>query len=42
VPDLRIAAVAERHQVTVLHDDAGYKIVGGVTGQVGGPSSSVP
>jgi predicted nucleic acid-binding protein len=32
-PDLVIAAVAERHQVTLLHYDAGYDLIAGITGQ---------
>ena len=33
LPDLLIAAVAEREQVTVLHYDADYEIIAKVTGQ---------
>ena len=33
LPDLLIAAVAERAQVTVLHYDADYDLVAAVTGQ---------
>jgi hypothetical protein len=33
LPDLLIAAVAEREQVTVLHYDADYEIIATVTGQ---------
>lgn len=33
LPDLIIAAVAERHRVTVLHYDADYDLVADVTGQ---------
>ena len=32
-PDLLIAAVAEREQVTVVHDDADYEIIAKVTDQ---------
>jgi len=32
-PDLMIAAVAERHRVTLLHYDADYDVISGVTGQ---------
>lgn len=32
-PDLVIAAVAERHRVTVLHYDADYDLIAEVTGQ---------
>jgi predicted nucleic acid-binding protein len=32
-PDLVIAAVAERHRVTVLHYDAGYDAIAEITGQ---------
>ena len=34
LPDLLIAAVAERHGVTVLHYDADYDRIAAVTGQV--------
>jgi predicted nucleic acid-binding protein len=33
LPDLLVAAVTERERVTVLHYDADYEIVAGVTGQ---------
>jgi len=33
LPDLIIAAVAERHRVCVLHYDADYELLSGVTGQ---------
>jgi len=33
LPDLLVAAVAERSRVTVLHYDADYEIVACVTGQ---------
>ncbi|MBV1893141.1 MAG: PIN domain nuclease [Ilumatobacteraceae bacterium] len=33
LPDLLIAAVAERHRVTILHYDGDYDIVTGITGQ---------
>lgn len=33
LPDLVIAAVAERHRVTVLHYDADYDLVAEITGQ---------
>lgn len=33
LPDLMIAAVAERHQVSVLHYDSDYDLVADVTGQ---------
>lgn len=33
VPDLVIAAVAERHRVTVLHHDTDFEHVAAVTGQ---------
>lgn len=33
VPDLLVAAVAERERVTVLHYDADYEIIARVTGQ---------
>jgi predicted nucleic acid-binding protein len=32
-PDLLVAAVAERERVTVLHYDADYDLIAGVTGQ---------
>jgi len=32
-PDLVIAAVAERHRVTLLHYDADYDLIGEITGQ---------
>jgi predicted nucleic acid-binding protein len=34
IPDLLIAAVAERHGVTVLHYDADYELIAEVTGQL--------
>jgi len=34
LPDLLIAATAERHQVTVLHYDHEYELIASVTGQV--------
>lgn len=33
LPDLLIAATAERHSVTLVHYDHDYDIVGGITGQ---------
>jgi predicted nucleic acid-binding protein len=33
LPDLLQAAVAERHQVTLLHYDADFDLIAGVTGQ---------
>lgn len=33
LPDLLIAAVAERHQVTVLHYDTDFDVIAGITGQ---------
>ena len=33
IPDLLIAAVAERERVTVLHYDSDYKLIAQVTGQ---------
>jgi predicted nucleic acid-binding protein len=33
VPDLLIAAVAERHHLTVLHYDTDYDLIAAVTGQ---------
>jgi predicted nucleic acid-binding protein len=33
LPDLLIAAVAERERVTVLHYDADYDLIAQVTGQ---------
>lgn len=33
IPDLIIAAVAERHRVAVLHYDADYDLIAGITGQ---------
>jgi predicted nucleic acid-binding protein len=33
LPDLLIAAVAERHRVTVLHYDADYDLIAATTGQ---------
>jgi predicted nucleic acid-binding protein len=33
LPDVLVAAVAERERVTVLHYDAGYEIIAKVTGQ---------
>jgi predicted nucleic acid-binding protein len=33
LPDLLIAAVAERERVTVLHYDSDYEIIAKVTGQ---------
>jgi predicted nucleic acid-binding protein len=33
LPDLLIAAVAERERVTVLHYDSDYELIGQVTGQ---------
>jgi predicted nucleic acid-binding protein len=33
IPDLLVAAVAERHGVTVLHYDADYELIAKVTGQ---------
>jgi predicted nucleic acid-binding protein len=33
LPDLLVAAVAERHRVTVLHHDADFDLIAGVTGQ---------
>lgn len=45
VPDLLIAAVAERHRLTVLHYDKDYDLIAGVTKQRVDwivPSGSVP
>jgi predicted nucleic acid-binding protein len=45
LPDLLIAAVAERHQVTILHYDRDYDIVSDITGQTTQwvvPKGSVP
>lgn len=33
IPDLLIAATAERHGVTVMHYDSDYELIGEVTGQ---------
>jgi predicted nucleic acid-binding protein len=33
IPDLLIAAVAERHQVTVLHYDHDFEHIAAITGQ---------
>lgn len=33
IPDLIIAAVAQRHGATVLHYDSDYEAIAGVTGQ---------
>lgn len=33
LPDLLIAATAERHRVTVLHYDADYDLIAGITAQ---------
>lgn len=33
IPDLLIAAVAERHDLTVLHYDRDFDLIAGVTGQ---------
>ena len=33
IPDLLIAAVAERHGVVLVHDDADYERIAAVTGQ---------
>jgi predicted nucleic acid-binding protein len=33
LPDLLVAAVAERHRVSVLHYDGDYDIISGITGQ---------
>jgi predicted nucleic acid-binding protein len=33
IPDLLVAAVAEVDQLTVLHYDAGFDLVAGITGQ---------
>lgn len=33
IPDLLIAATAERHRVTVLHYDHEYDLIASVTGQ---------
>lgn len=33
IPDLLIAAAAERHSLTVLHYDGDYELIAGVTGQ---------
>jgi len=33
LPDLLVAAVAERHRVTVLHYDRDYDLITAVTGQ---------
>jgi len=45
VADLLIAAVAERHRVTVLHYDADYDLIAEITGQAAQwvmPRGSVP
>jgi len=45
IPDLLIAAVAERHQLTVLHYDKDFDLIGRVTGQPTEwvvPAGSVP
>jgi predicted nucleic acid-binding protein len=45
LPDLLQAAVAERHQVTLLHYDADFDLIAGVTGQPAEwvvPRASVP
>lgn len=34
MPDLLIAATAERHDVTVLHYDADFDLIAEVTGQL--------
>jgi predicted nucleic acid-binding protein len=44
-PDLLVAAVAEREQVTLLHYDSDYDLIAGVTGQPASwvvPRGSVP
>jgi len=44
-PDLLIAAVAEREQVTVLHYDSDYDLIAKITGQPAGwvvPRGTVP
>jgi hypothetical protein len=33
LPDLLLAAIAERHRVTLLHYDADFDMVGAITGQ---------
>jgi predicted nucleic acid-binding protein len=33
IPDLLIAAVAVRHDVTIVHDDADYEVIAKITGQ---------
>lgn len=33
IPDLIIAAVAERHDISVLHDDGDFDVIAEVTGQ---------
>jgi predicted nucleic acid-binding protein len=33
MPDLLIAAVAERHKVTIIHHDADFEVIAGITGQ---------
>ena len=45
LPDLLVAAVAERHRVTILHYDSDYDVIAGVTGQPTrwvAPRGSVP
>jgi len=45
LPDLLIAAVAEREHVTVLHYDSDYELIARVTGQpvqMGRTSRTVP
>lgn len=45
LPDLLVAAVAERHRVAILHYDSDFDVIGGVTGQLTHwvvPSGSVP
>ncbi len=45
IPDLLLAAVAERHRVTVLHYDRDFDVIAAVTGQATqwiAPAGSVP
>jgi hypothetical protein len=39
LPDLLIAAVAERERVTVLHYDGDYELIAQVTGQLATPTT---
>jgi hypothetical protein len=45
LPDLLLAAIAERHSVTLLHYDADFDVVAAITGQPTqwvAPRGSVP